>query len=259
MRLTRKKRRRSRKDTAVAWGGLALAPQAALGSLRGAKLLSLFLLLALTWLIVQLVTSERFCVQEVAVYGNRLVSAETIYERSGLEGRSLFLIQPRMVEAAIAQIPQVKEARLRIGLPHWVYIEVEEFRPLVAWEVGGSRHGVTEEGRLLPAEAILEGIPLIQDLDGVGLQPGDQIEVAVIRTALELHDLLPEASHLGYSRATGLIYITAQGWPVYFEPGETDLAWKVGVLEALLRDLEAGGKAVEFIDLRFKRPYYRAG
>jgi cell division septal protein FtsQ len=259
VRLTRKKRRRrSRKDTAVAWGGLALKPRAALGSLRGPKLLSLFLLLALGWLTFQLFNSERFTIHEAFVYGNRLIPAETIYEQSGLRGRCVFFLRPRRVEAAIAQIPQVKEVRVSIGLPSRAYIEVQEVQPVVAWHVGEARQGVDEGGRIVPVDK-LEGLLVIEDLDGVSLQPDDQIDTAVIHTALELRDLLPEASHLGYSRATGIIFTTAQGWPVYFDPGEKDLAWKVAVLRALLRDLETMRRSVEFIDLRFRRPYYRAG
>jgi len=239
----------------VAWGELTLTPRAAIGFLRGPKLLSLLLLLALGWLAFQLFTSERFTVQEAYVYGNRLVPAETIYERSGLAGRCIFFIQPEAVEMAIAQLPQVRDVRVSIGLPSRVYIEVQEVHPVVAWDVGGARHGADERGQILPVNEV-EGLLVIEDLDGVPLQPGDQVDVAVIRTALELRDLLG-ASHLGYSRATGIIYTTAQGWPVYFDPGEKDLAWKVGVLKALLRDLEAMGRSVEFIDLRFKRPYYR--
>lgn len=245
----------------MAWGGLTLAPRAALGFLMGTKLMGLLFLLALGWLTFQLFTSEWFHVQEVAVYGNLLVPAETIYEKSGLGGRFVFVIRPGTVEAAIAQIPQVKDVQVIIVLPSRVYIEVQEVQLVAAWDVGGARYGVDEEGRVLPAgETVqVEGLLVIEDMDGVSLQPDDRIDMAIIRTALELGELLSEVSRLGYSRVTGLIYTTAQGWPVYFDPGERDLAWKVGVLRALLRDPEMMGRSVEFIDLRFRRPYYRAG
>ncbi|MFQ6058907.1 MAG: cell division protein FtsQ/DivIB [Anaerolineae bacterium] len=257
--MTRKKRRRrsrSRKHTAVAWGELTLKPRAALTFLKGPKLLSLLLLLALGWLAFQFFTSDRFYVQEATVNGNRLVSADVIYAQSGLAGKSIFFIRPHEVEATIAQLPQIKAVQVSIGLPNQVHIEVQEYWPVVEWRIGEARYGADEEGQLLPAEAILEGIPLIEDQDGLPLQPGDQIDVSVVHTALGLHELLG-ASRLAYSRARGIVHTTEQGWPVYFKPGEEDLTQKVRILRALVRELEARGRPVDFIDLRFDRPYYR--
>jgi cell division septal protein FtsQ len=106
---------------------------------QGGKASGFLLLLALGWLNYQLFATEAFYVYEARVVDNQLVPAEEIYQNSGLEGMSIFWINPSQVEAAIASLPNIKEARVHCGLPNRVTIKVVERQPQVVWQQGEKR------------------------------------------------------------------------------------------------------------------------
>lgn len=214
-------------------------------------------MLALGWLTYQLFATEAFYVYEARVVGNQLVPAEEIYQSSGLEGMSIFWINPAQVEATIASLPNIKEARVHCRLPNRVTIEVVERQPQVIWQQGEKRYWIDEEGAVLPARGELTEATVIVDLDGRPIQPGDRIDPRVIAGAQQLRSLLPELTTVQYASHTGLSLQGEQGWPIYLGQGE-DIEQKVAIMKALLQEITAKGIHPQFIDLRFKgRPYYK--
>ncbi|MFB0536395.1 MAG: cell division protein FtsQ/DivIB [Anaerolineae bacterium] len=236
---------------------LSLRPVVSFWEDHGGKALGFFLLLALGGLTYQLFAAEAFYVYEASVAGNRLVPAEAVYQNSGLEGMSIFWINPAQVEAAIVSLPNIKEARVRCGLPDRVTIEVVERQPQVIWQQGEKRYWIDEEGTVLPALGELAEATVIVDLDERPVQPGDRVDPQVIAGAQKLRSLLPELSTVQYASHTGLSFQSEQGWPIYLGQGE-DIEQKVAIMKALLQEIAAKGVHPQFIDLRFKgRPYYK--
>ena len=117
MRLTRskpkrRKRRRSRRYEAAV-PGVRPRLRPVVGAWRGRldAVPSVFLLVALGWLAGQFFITDKFYVHEITVVGNQFVSAEEIFSASELAGLSIFWVDPARVEAAIARLPGIKEAR----------------------------------------------------------------------------------------------------------------------------------------------------
>jgi cell division septal protein FtsQ len=213
--------------------------------------------LALGWLSYQLFAREAFYVYEARLVDNQLVPAEEIYQNSGLEGMSIFWINPAQVEAAIVSLPNIKEAKVHCGLPNRVTIKVVERQPQVIWQQGENRYWVDEEGTVLPARGELAEATVIVDLDEHPLQPGDRIDPLVIAGAQKLRSLLPELATVQYTSHTGLSFQSEQGWPVYLGQGG-DIEQKVAIMKAMLQEIAAKGIHPQFIDLRFKEsPYYK--
>jgi cell division protein FtsQ len=236
---------------------LSLRPVVGFWQDHGGKALGFLLLLALGWLTYQLFAMEAFYVYEARVVGTQLVPAEEIYWNSGLEGMSIFWIHPAQVEATIASLPNIKEARVHCGLPNRVTIEVVEREPQVIWQQGEKRYWIDEEGTVLPARGELTEATVIVDLDERPVQPGDRVDPRVIAGAQKLRSLLPELTTVRYSSHTGISFQSEQGWPIYLGQGE-DIEQKVAIMKALLQEIAAKGIHPQFIDLRFKgRPYYR--
>lgn len=261
--LARRRPRRSRSrlgrdyETTAPRIKLSLRPAVGFWQDRGGKALGVLLLLALGGLTYYLFGTETFYVYEAQVVGNQLVSAEEIYRSSGLEGISIFWIDPVQVEAAITALPNIKEARVRCELPHQVTIEVVERRPQVIWQQGEKRYWVDEEGTILPARGELPEATVIVDLDERPIQPGDRLDPRLITGAQQLRSLLPELTTVQYAAKTGFSFQSEQGWPIYLGQGE-DMAQKVAIMKVLLQEITAKGIQPQFIDLRFKeRPYYK--
>lgn len=236
---------------------LSLRPVVGFWQDQGGKALGFLLLLVLSWLIYQLFATEAFYVYEARVVGNQLVPAEAIYQNSGLEGMSIFWVNPAQVEAALVSLPNIKGARVHCGLPGQLTITVVERQPQVIWQQGERRYWVDEEGTVLPALGELAEATVIVDLEERPVQPGDRVDPQVIAGAQKLRSLLPELTTVQYAPHTGLSFQSEQGWPIYMGQGE-DMEQKVAIMRALLQEITAKGIQPQFIDLRFKgSPYYK--
>jgi len=255
----KKKRSKGKRNHAyeIAKPSVKLAPRPLVGLWRVGEgaVLSVLLLAALTFILSQFFTTHRFYVYEAEVQGNQFADGNEIYDASGLHELSIFWIKPGQVEAAISNLPGVKEARVTCRLPNRVMIEVVERWTQIIWERGERRYGVDDQGTMLPLEGELEGMLLIQDLTPGPLEVGDRIDPEIVRSALELRQLLPETVVLQYSEDKGLSS-EQRGYPIYFGIG--DVPEKTAILNALLRDFAFEGIRPEFVDVRFiESPFYR--
>ncbi len=239
---------------------LELSPIVGFWQSKGGKVSGVLLLAVMLWVVNQFFMSDVFYVYEITVLGNTTVSAAEIYQASGLEGFSIFYIDPYQVEAAVTSLPNIQEAKVRCQLPAVVTIEVVERRPQIVWLMGETQYWIDAEGTVLlirddlPSEVIF-----VQDLEERSLRPGERIDPGMLEAIQSLRAALPEVQVFQHSSLQGFSFTTAQGWPVYLGLGDRAEA-KAAILRALLRKLEAEGLQPEFLDLRFEgRPYYRAG
>lgn len=218
---------------------------------------SCLLLVIFLWLINQFFISDDFYVYEIKVLGNTAVPVAEIYQISGLDGISIFYIDPAQVEAAITQLPDIKEAEVSYHLPNLVTIEVVERQPQFIWQTVQTRYWVDAEGTILAARGELPGAILVQDLDTHSLRLGDCLDPQVLKAIQGLRSALPEVATFQYSRQEGLSFRTEQNWPVYLGMEENPQA-QATILQALMQRIEAEEVQPQLIDLRFKgRPYYR--
>jgi cell division septal protein FtsQ len=222
----------------------------------GPRGFSLFLAIALASLIAYLFMSDDFYVYEAIVQGNSLVSAEEIYQSSGVQGYSTFFIESHQVEKAICSLPDVREAKVEVSLPNQMIVEVRERQAQVIWQTGQERYGVDEEGTVLPLRGEEPSIS-IRDLDTTPRQLGERIDLETIKAAERYKSLLPEVREFGYSQGYGLSLVNEHGWRIYLGNAE-GAEIKVAIMKALVQRLASQDRTVEFIDVRFQEsPYYR--
>ncbi len=187
-----------------------------------------------------------------------MVSSTDIYRASGLDGLHIFQVNGAAAEAAIVQeLPYVLRARVSARLPAQVNITVQEREPVAVWESGGVRYAVDAEGVLIPAPSVPGDTPLIQAMDARPMQPGQRVPAEAVQMAVQLRALRPDVTTFMYQPDRGVGLKTPQGWPAWFGTQADDLATRVTTLTVLTRQLEAERVKVEYIDLRFRQPYYK--
>ncbi len=260
-RKSRKKKRRSggKRNHAyqIAKPSVRMAPRPLVGlwQIERGSVLSLLLLAALVFLASQFFTTDRFYVYEAEVRGNQFIGQDEIYEASDLHELSMFWIHSERVEAAISNLPGIKEATVACRLPNRVTIEVVEHQVQIIWQRGEARYGVDDRGHILPLQGDLETMLVIQDQTPGPLEVGDHVDYRAVRSALELRRLFPEITVLEYSEHQGLIF-HQENYPVYLGAGDT--AEKMAILDALLQDFAFRGIQPQYVDLRFKEsPSYK--
>lgn len=228
-----------------------------LGEMTPARVASLLLIATCIALVAFFLGADGFYVYSATIDGNRLVSQQDIYARSGLDGKNIFAVRTGEAEQRLRDVPFVKNAQVRLGLPAAVTITVEERAPVALWQVAGNTYGVAEDGTILPPDGAPSTAPVVQ-AEGNALQLGAKIDARLVTIARHVRDLIPDAKSVMYSNERGVGVVTAAGWPVYFGKQDEAMAGRVAVLNSLTAELKDQKVEPELIDLSLSgRPYYR--
>ncbi|HAL61601.1 MAG TPA: hypothetical protein DCP08_04230 [Chloroflexi bacterium] len=222
---------------------------------RRVKALSLSLLGVLTVITVYLFASYDFYVFDISVEGNEAVSSEEILEASGVEGYSIFFIDPQKVAKAVTSLPDVAEAEVRCRLPNRLSIKVRERQAYLIWLSGEESYYLDREGFVLSPRHQTSLSLTLKDLGGGSLRAGDRINPQILEATNIYSSLLPQVKGFDYSQTYGLAFTTEEGEKVHLGTGE-DAQAKVALLYALKEQLKEKGIKAVVIDLRFDTPYY---
>jgi hypothetical protein len=250
--------------------------------LNGKTLFNVIVLALLGWALTWLFTSDRFYVRRVEASGNSQVSTKVLGQVSGLEGYSVFWLNPQRVSAQILNtLPPLKSVQVQCGfvgldgLGAWVRLDVQERADEIVWQVGGQRYWVDESGKLHPVRGPAAAVEVVEGADAEAtadlasdgprlliqdLRPNrpEQVDLEVLVGARQLAHLLPEVRVLEYAPGMGLRLRHPRGWLVFLGTGK-EMRKRVGVLRAMEVEF-AGEDAVQptVVDLRFPdSPYYR--
>jgi len=222
---------------------------------RRVKALSLSLLGVLILVTVYLFASYDFYVFDISVEGNEAISSEEILEASGIEGYSIFFIDPQKVAKAVASLPDVAEAEVRCRLPNRLSIKVRERQAYLIWLSGEESYYLDREGFVLSPRHQTSLSLTLKDLGGGSLRAGDRINPQILEAANIYSSLLPQVKGFDYSQTYGLAFTTEEGEKVRLGTGE-GAQTKVTLLHALKEELKEKGIKAVVIDLRFDTPYY---
>jgi cell division septal protein FtsQ len=209
----------------------------------------------LGWGLTWFFASDQFYVDRIVMTGNQRVSTEAILSAAGIQGYSIFWVNPRQVVANIEEsLPPIKRVGIRYSLPNALTLTVEEQGEQVMWQVMDMRYWVDDDGYLHPAQGGDEPKLVVRDI-----RPGTpaRVDTDAVIAARQITHLLPELQVMEYAPVTGLRFTHPRGWAVYLGTGD-DMARKVGVLRALEVQFSEDSEQPSLIDLRYSEgPYYR--
>lgn len=224
-------------------------------SRKRVKVLSVSLLGVLILVTAYLFASYDFYIFDISVEGNEAVSSEEISEASGVEGYSIFFIDPQKVAKAVASLPDLAEAEVRCRLPNRLSIKVQERQAYLIWLSGEESYYLDREGFVLSPRHQTSLSLTLKDLGGGSLRAGDRINPQILEAANIYGSLLPQVNSFDYSQDYGLAFTTEEGEKVRLGTGE-DAQAKAALLYALEEQLKEKGIKAVVIDLRFDTPYY---
>lgn len=239
-------------ESTLAVSPLALKPAINYWHLNQGRIVGFCILMLLLWVTYLMFYLPDFYLYKASVSGNRVLTEQEIYSAANIDSLSVFWIDPVQVKANIEALPNIKTAQISLTLPANLGIEVEERLPTVIWQTGQATWWIDSEGLFVPPRdqvAINDDRLHIVDLDQRPIEAGHRIDLSIVHGAQIINKFKPEIQDLQYRNHLGLIYYTAEGWPVYV--GETlNLEAKLRVADALRADLMARGVVPSFIDVR---------
>ncbi len=230
--------------------------QWALPHLGRAQLLSLLLVGVVVVLLAFVGLSDWFYVYEDAfhVEGIRYTRVDEVVEAARVRGWHIFFIDPKEVSRRVEALPYVKSARVRVGFPARVWIQVEERKPILRWERKGTLFWVDEEGHVMPAQA--GGPPLlVVDPEGAATvddpEEGIRFDPYVLAALDDVHAILPEVSTIYYDTTTGLrVVLKDNAGDIQVYLGTLmGLRERISRLPQVLREMRARGAHFRLIDL----------
>lgn len=233
-------------------------PLAVFWRAHGGVVLSVLLLTAAAWLGFLFFGTDDFYVYGVAVQGNLTIPVPEILQASGLDGQSIFWVNPKQTAEVVARLPDIKSAEVTAcRLPAQVTIRVVERQAQVVWQWQDQQFWVDSYGVVLQPRGTLPEALIIRDGNAAPPRLGSRVDAEAVVAAQQLHDLRPQLRAVTYDPKRGLTLESQEGWPVYLGVGD-DMSLKLAILEALKSDLVKQGIRPEYIDLRYpRRPVYR--
>ena len=234
------------------------------------KALSALLLVGALTALTLLHTQEQwFLYREDVRFANLIrLRADDLYAQLNVDGFNIFWVEPEQLRTALLGVPWVKEAKVEIGLPAALSVEIAESMPVALWVTNAGNYWVDATGAAMPvvelAESALPELALPQIVDSLqeARAIGDgplAIDKEILTSALALVEALPELEgKVRYNQSVGLNFPLPEPavW-VYWGDG-VDLDAKLVNLNATRRLVRSSEEPAQILDLRFEaRPYVR--
>jgi hypothetical protein len=207
----------------------------------------------------------RFYIYYADVRGVERLSADEVFQASGLPGLHVLWARSTEVEARLLRaLPSVESARVTCSLPARCAITIVERQPRVAWEEEGRWWWIDVEGVVFPVASSFSPFEGDQGAAGgwtvQGPLPRDEDGRLDERVRIALAELWTAAvdvpAPLTYMPTRGLVFVDERGWKVILGQGP-GMDRRMQVLDGLVAELEARGLTPRFVDVRFAdAPYY---
>ena len=202
-----------------------------------------------------LFTDVNFQVAIPHVSGNNYLDAELIQQQADVAGENIFLINPAHIAAKLTTfIPQVEEAKIRLGLPNQVVILIQERQPVLVYSRGDNIQWASNDGHLFPMTQPRDDLPLLVDEDGSATTDGAMLNPGIWDAIQEISANIPEIKEYHYREVYGLFFISPEGWRVYLGDGE-NMQKKLATWQIIRQQILQENRPVKKVDLRYDRVY----
>ncbi|HHH81576.1 MAG TPA: FtsQ-type POTRA domain-containing protein [Chloroflexi bacterium] len=219
---------------------------------------AVLLLCGLTWL--QFLQSPAYRLVQPEIGGAQMLTPASERICAGVEGQSLFLVDPRAVEGRLEEVAEVEEATVTLGWPNRVRIALREREPLAAWDAGGRIWWISTDGVAYIQHGERNDLIHIQSDDGVlnfeGTPQDPVISPTVLEAAETLQREFPQVGAWRFDRQRGLGFVDEKGRRVYFGI-EGDMRVKVSIYRAIAARLDERGQTATLISVEdAAAPYF---
>lgn len=196
-----------------------------------------------------------FFVYAADIENVRYTASTEAYQQAGIDGKSIFFIDPAAVRERMLALPHVREAEVSVALPAKILITLQEREPVVLYQVQGDSMWIDRTGFISPAADQRQGLVKLVDDAAAASQDGT-IDPALLDAVRRITQNLPEVSTFRYQAPFGLFFFSPEGWQVNLGSAER-MEEKLATWEAMRRDILQEGAPAQLVDLRYDRPYWR--
>jgi cell division protein FtsQ len=226
----------------------------------GARWLTFLLLIGFLTAAYFMLKGSTFRVHQAVIHGLHFMNEAQVRSIAQVDGTPVFSVDPSKVVERLMVYPEISEVDVSVAWPNEVVIDVVERNPMIAWDDGGRRWWLCDDGVAFLEREELPGLIQVISVEPV-LQIQDDplaqvINPLVLQSAIMLNTLLPEAGQLRYDNQSGWILEDNRGWLVHFGAAG-DMSEKAHVYQEIGNWLQEQGRSVSMVSVADPNsPYY---
>jgi hypothetical protein len=261
---------RRRSEAALSMPGIEVRLPAISFSGPGAKsrFMSFALSLLLGAALYMAFTSPVFRAAPPQVFGNQRIAAEEIEAVLGVQNSQVFMLVPAAMERQLRlNFPELLAARVTLGLPNQVYVEIAERTPTIAWHQANGYTWIDDSGVAFRPRGSADNVISVQAQNSPppGAVPASDplvplpfISPDLVAAVKSLAQHVPPGADIYYDERYGLGWTDTRGWQAYFGAEARDMPLKLRVYESMTSMMDAKGVRPAFISVQYpSAPYYR--
>ena len=244
-------------------------PQIHMPRIRPSWRLSSFMIVVLFGAAIYLALSlPYFHVPNITLLGGGRLSREEIEAALGVNGQSIFTVQPNEMEIRLrTNYPELASVDVHAYLPNHVYVTVVEREPVILWQQGGGFTWIDASGVAFRPRGSVSTLVPVNGLttppagtiaSDDPLSPAPFMSKELVDAILVLAPNVPAGSTMFFDTSNGLGWEDSRGWKAYFGTSANDMPLKVRVYQSLVNSLANSGKVPAFISVVYPdAPFYR--
>jgi len=121
----------------------------------------IILIVLLIGAIIFFLSTPLFNITNISIINNNKISADTIYELSGLQiGNNIYKLSKKQIQQNIKQNPYIESVQIKRKLPSEVEISVQERQATYLLEIGNGFMAINNQGYMLEIEEA-NGLPIL--------------------------------------------------------------------------------------------------
>ena len=233
------------------------------------RLLSFFLCLLLGTALYLAFTLPEFQVTKAQIQGNQRINSDDINSVLSSTGQPIFVIMPSDLETRLRlNFPELASAKVTVGLPNLLTVNVVERNPIILWQQGGGFTWIDAGGvafrprgstdNLITVSAVASPPPVSTSSANDPLSPLSYLPVDMVKSIQILAPSVPAGTTMVYDPRYGLGWSDPRGWQVSFGSDAKDMSLKLHVYQSLVTSLTQQGIIPTFISVQYANaPYYR--
>jgi cell division septal protein FtsQ len=226
----------------------------------GTRTVALVIIILAVGSLVRFARSERFMVDQISVDGMTMLTAAQVRSLAGVEGKSIFFLDPVVIVNLLEEAAEVKSAEISMGWPNRIDVQIQERLPIVEWNDAGRIWWLSTDGVAYVQHGENNGLIQIHSQE-TSLQVDEDAKTPVVnptllRAVASLSKHLPGVQSWSFDLDHGLGFTDNYGWQVYFGTSG-DMPMKVRIYQSIAEKLAADNVPATIVSVEDQSaPYY---
>jgi cell division septal protein FtsQ len=226
----------------------------------GVRWITVPLLAASIWMILQALQGPRFMIDQMDINGATIMSPSRVRSIGRLHGKTTFQIDPSEIVTRLLSLPEIAHAEVKVGWPNSVVIDIVERKPVLEWNDAGTTWWVSEEGLAILRRSYIPDLVQVTSVENA-LEIGDVLDPVLstdaIAAAVNLSVQLEEGQEIFFDNLRGFGFQDPRGWMAYFG-WDGDMGLKYQVYIDIVAHLDQTGYPARLVSVEnLSAAFYR--